>query len=332
MLEMIEKHNCCPICKNKKIEEFEKINIKKEQKLFELLKYNQLSSNWSICTNCNHIFLNPCFDKEVDKKLYGEESIYRKYSINEKTDLEYAKTIDYTIGKGIPHKSHYYLIEKIMKFGKLKKGRVLDFGAGFAPAEGAFESLGFHYEGFEKDKWCNDFAKKIGRNKIFSDNSLIKKNSYDLIYTYQVFEHIKNPLPVIRNLKDTLKENGIFFINVPTLEFSILKFRNLNSKGINCLNWGHYHSYTRNSLRYIFDQLNFKIEKIWIGNGDINIIARKKIYVQKKETQYHNKFISWKLRLKILKFILIPICQPLFYTPINIIKKYLILIKSKLIK
>ena len=329
---MIEYLNCCPICKNKKIEEFEKIKIKNEEKLFELLKHNQLASNWSICNNCNHIFLNPCFDEEVEKKLYGQESVYRKYSINEKTDLEYAKTIDYTIGKTIPHKSHYNLIRKIMQFGKLKKGKVLDFGAGFAAATGAFKSLDFDYEGFETDKWCNDFAKKIGRNKIFSDNSLIKKNWYDLIYTYQVFEHIKNPLPVIRNLKDNLKENGILFINVPTLEFSILKFINLNNKGISCLNWGHYHSYTKNSLRYIFDQLNFKKEKIWIGNGDINIIARKTINKQKKETQYKNKFISWKLRLKILKFVLIPICQPLFYTPSNIIKKYIILIKSKLIK
>ena len=321
---MFEKVNSCPVCSNTSIENFEEIDLKSEKLLFNLLQSDKIyTSKWSICKNCVHIFLNPCFDTNIENRLYKNESIYRKYSIGNRSDLEYAKTVDYTIEKNIPHKFHSNLIRKILDSTNTKVKNVLDFGSGFGAAMKSFEILGLNYFGFETDSWCNDFAKKLKRNKITSNLNELKKSSFDLVYTYQVFEHIKNPENALNLIKELLRENGYLFINVPTIEYSLINFKNLNSKGIKCLNWGHYHSYNKSSLINLLGRFNFEIKKIWVSHGDINVVAINLNNQRKLKLNKTGNLLIWKIRYKILKYILIPIFETIYYKPLNLFKRLL---------
>ena len=73
-----------------------------DKNLFDLLDLIYKLSEWWHCSCCNHVFLNPLFDQIIESRLYGNESIYRKYSIGDKSDTKYLQSIDNTIQTDIP--------------------------------------------------------------------------------------------------------------------------------------------------------------------------------------------------------------------------------------
>ena len=96
--------------------------------LFELFNEKPINSKWSHCFNCNHVFLNPKFSKEIERNLYGEESIYRKYSIGDKTLNEYLELAKIY---STPQSSKFIngILDKLLNELK-KEGKVIKQGRG----------------------------------------------------------------------------------------------------------------------------------------------------------------------------------------------------------
>ena len=295
MLNITEEIKNCPICEESTFSQFIEGHINKE--LFEFFDVKAIKSKWSHCVNCNHVFLNPKFSKEVEIKLYGEESIYRKYSIGNQSLNQYLQTIDNTIGKtGVIHKTHLNNIKKILKYIKLnEKPSVLDFGAGFGAASSAIINQGMIYQGYEMDNFCLDLALKFERN--------VKKNienssNFDLVYSSQVFEHISEPIDAIKNASNFIKMGGYLFINVPTHQYKLFPPKNWGDGGLNCMNWGHFHSYTLESLLYLAETTD-SLEYVasWYSNGDINVIFKKNKDVNKNlKFKYNTKNEIYKIK------------------------------------
>ncbi len=272
---MYFKHlTCCPVCKSKQIRFFTS-EYQTTKKLFELLKINYKKSKWSHCSKCSHVFLNPVFNNIISNKLYGNESLYRIYSIGERKIDEYLLEIDSNLYDMKQHKSPrndlmIRALKKYKKHFKNKPIKFLDFGAGFGAQENFAKSHNLIYQGVEIDKWCLQQAERLGRN-VTSPENLKSSEKYEIVHSWQVFEHISDPNYGIQESLKYLKSNGLYILNVPT--FLITPFNNWDWGGIKALNWGHYHSYSIKSLSYLCTKYSIKIIDFYYSNGDINIIG-----------------------------------------------------------
>ena len=330
----LNKLNECPICQSTHISFFVNENWADRSALFKLLELRYSNSQWYLCLNCTHLFLNPIFSEEIEKRLYSGEGIYRKWSmLNFQNENDYAKTIDNTILTEKSHYNHNKLIKKISKITKGKIKKVLDFGCGFGAAQNAFIKNNFDYLGFETDEWSNKFAKKIGRYGICSDLNIIQDKKIDLIYTYQVFEHISKPNNIFQFLKKFFREDTFFFINVPTIDFNLFKLKNITRKGIEGMNWAHYHSYSVKSLKYLLIRNGFEINNFWLDNGHLNILGK---FIQKKQTNLNTRsylFLKIEYYIQKLKFLFLKnFLAPFIGIPLELTKRLIIRIKNIIIR
>jgi hypothetical protein len=256
---------------------------------------------WSFCTNCTHVFLNPKFSDDFEERLYGKESIYRNISHHGESTFEYMMTIDNTIdGLVKVHKTHFQLFKKISKLIDLDKINFLDFGAGWGSAATAVETHNMFYKGVELDHWCLEQALKLGRNV---KSSFEDYENIDLLYSYQVFEHINNPREVLEKFIHKMKIGSYVFINVPTYEFNLTK--NWSSAGLDALHWFHCQSFSSKSLVYLFELYGFEVVKFWLGDGDVNVLMRKKTSILKKTKKiYQNSIRKKQIELKFHRYLL----------------------------
>jgi hypothetical protein len=123
------------------------------------------------------------------------------------------------------------------------------------------------------------------------------------VFSWQVFEHIQSPNNGITSALNYLKPNGLIGINVPTHEFSY--FNNLTDAGLKCLNWGHYHSFTKNSLKHLFDRNNVSLIDFFYHGGDINVIGRKNFTNTKKNEKIISKYSTKKSKILLSRHIFI---------------------------
>lgn len=309
----------CPICNGSSISFF--ANGASNKELFAMLNIPNAKSSWSHCGDCNHVFLNPKFSRSIEDRLYGKESIYRKHSLGGQTLQAYLETIDNTaFNKGAVHHGHKRNIDKILEVIELKSNStIMDFGAGFGAASSAFIFKGFQYFGFEIDSFCLGIARDLQRN---IQSTVDNGRQFDLVYSSQVFEHISSPGNAIADMAKFAKNDGFVFINVPTHQFTLFPPRNLAKGGVWCMNWGHFHSYTLESLSCLIGGAGcLEVVASWYTNNDVNVLAKKSSakvpsyipgqsysVVSERRRFYFSKYISSNLWL-------------MFHTAKSLIKK-----------
>jgi len=140
----------------------------------------QYDHNYYCCDNCGFIFLdeNKIISSEQEKKQYG-------FHNNSFENSGYVNMFQEFIGKAIlPYRA------------RIKTA--LDFGSGPTPVLAEL----LRQEGFEVDIY----------DKYFSPEEVYLSKKYDLITATEVFEHLKDPLAVLKLLKSHLNQNGILAI------------------------------------------------------------------------------------------------------------------------
>lgn len=263
----------CPICFGPHIRFFS--FGQENADLHRLLGTVVQRSSWWRCTDCNHVFLNPRFSDELESRLYGPESLYRVFSIGEMTIDEYLRTIDNTIGTQAVHAGHLKNLKDIIRRTGTSLGdNVLDFGAGFGAASSAFKKIGIQYLGYEFDDFCLEIARRLNRNVV---RDVVENNRFSLVYSAQVFEHIGFPTQAMKRVSDFLEVDGYAYINVPTHQFGLFPPRNIGMGGVNCMNWGHVHSYTKESLTQLIEATgDLVVVDIWMRGFDVHCLAKKR--------------------------------------------------------
>lgn len=201
------------------------------------------------CNNCKHIFLPVNFSEEEIKKLYTD---YYPRSILDPESYS-------------PHKEQYGLnawLEGI-KASAFRwvppKVKILDIGCGFGETLGYHNNRGCETYGVEVDENVNKIAEKYNLNiKIGFHNPKDYKSGYfDYITLDQVLEHERNPVKLLMNLTENLKENGKIIISCP------------NGNGIGnylfrtkYINWHlpyHLHFFSKKSMKLCASKAGFKI-------------------------------------------------------------------------
>lgn len=113
-----------------------------------------------------------------------------------------------------------YLVKMITKQvarSAKKKPAVLDFGAGMGLYADMLKDEGVTADCLEPDKKLQKMLSKKGY-KVLASADKLKPNSYDVIYSLNVMEHIGDDHKVFKQLTKALKKDGIIIIYVPAFQ------------------------------------------------------------------------------------------------------------------
>lgn len=144
-------------------------------------------------------------NENFDKRYFG--AYYKKYSRDELTKA-------YRWFKG-----WIRLIDQIypVKNGKGKK--ILEVGCGIGAFSKILKERGFTVSSSDISGFIISKAKKLQKGVNFKVENIEKtqgrKSEYDLIFAFEVLEHLKDPKKSMKNLKSRLKEDGVLIFSSP---------------------------------------------------------------------------------------------------------------------
>lgn len=142
-------------------------------------------------------------------------------------------------------------IEKEIKKFNNKSVKILDFGAGLGTFAEVLRARGYKIDCVEKDK---NQAKVLTASgyKVYSDISKVK-TKYDIIYSLNVLEHIKDDSKALTSLRTCLSKNGRIVIFVPA--FMVI-FTKLDVKA------EHYRRYKIKQIKELADNSSLNISDV----------------------------------------------------------------------
>ena len=148
---------------------------------------------------------------------------------------------------------------------------VLDIGCGVGGFLDFAADSGLTIYGFDASHSQIEIAKKRHPNvanaislKQYSD-SIDGDIKFDFITMWDVFELIRDPFPLLADVKRHLAPGGIFFISVPgggpiPTRMKVLKLLKQESAGL--VPWEHVFYHTRRSLKIVFAKAGFQVLKL----------------------------------------------------------------------
>ncbi len=191
----------CPICKSTQIIKKKRYTFvipKNSLKITEVIKKENFLFSVDFCKKCGNLYLYPRFTEE-------EYSII--FSSKNKPYLP-ASVLKQTLGRA--YLNFNFLIQFFNYNSKILP-KVLDYGG----------AAGYMLIPFLKkcDCYLIDYFKYnllkniqyLGRNL----NNVINKFKFDIIMALRVFEHVNDPLNLLKDLTQVLSENGIIYVQVP---------------------------------------------------------------------------------------------------------------------
>ena len=194
------------------------------------------------CTNCGLVRTN-----SLDTKQYDE------YHRDEK---EYTK--DEALFRNIFLKRY----QNIIKYKD--KETILDIGASTGTMLSIFKDAGWDVWGVEPSETAVKVAKKRGikMSQGFFENVKLPPNHFDVVLMNHTFEHVEDPLKVLKKIKRVLKKDGIVYIDVPNFDSWDAQVKGAN--------WGylmpseHTFHYTSETLRKLMEKTGFEV--VWWGS------------------------------------------------------------------
>ena len=259
----------------------------------------KLKESCAVCESKNlHVILNY---KEVplagDFPKYEELSIEQKFPLNilfcENCTLLQTDSIidagvlfkDYRYMSSIGLSKHFtetasWIREKLVPkwyWDNLYNYKALEIGSNDGVLLRPLQDLGMDIIGIDPAENIDKIAKEKGCNTIcdyFNEKSADKYNwhhKFDLIIANNCFAHIENIHSVVEGTKKSLKDNGLFFIEVHYVKPLILSKEWDNIYHEHCMYW------SLNSLKYLFDLHGMSIvyyEEIPIHSGSIRLVVQ----------------------------------------------------------
>ena len=198
----------CPCCRGENFDTILKLDTDKRINLFnEYSKkyYQNFLINFTLekvavakCRSCKHLFY---------KYQPSEAFLEKMYSIHQKNKAK--KPVAAKSTKEIRMKK---VLNKILKTSKSHS--ILDYGSGAGLLKEISESLNLNYFAYEPSKDRNEIK---GNKKVFTNfNELSNTNiKFDIVYMNQVLEHVKNPLSVMKSIKNLCHSETVVYISTP---------------------------------------------------------------------------------------------------------------------
>lgn len=145
----------------------------------------------------------------------------------------------------------------------VKNHKILEIGCGAGSMTAYLHSLGYDIKGIDPSEDLLDYAKKKHPQCKFlrmnGEKLSFKDNSFDVVLSFDVFEHITNSNKHLREVKRVLKKEGYYLLQTPNkltnIPYSIIKDRSFTK-------WKEYHCslQTEKSLKKLFVENGFSIK------------------------------------------------------------------------
>ncbi len=199
--------------------------------------------NTVICKNCGLIRSNPYYDEKTLNDFYNIE--YRELYTFVNNDKEKFFNNQVNIGNKI--------IENIINnFSFTFENKIVyEIGTGMGGILKAFKDRGATIKGVDLGKEYIEIGKSKGLDiEVGSTETLGKYGQADLIILNHVIEHIVNPVDFLMGIKSLLKEDGLLYIAVPTIETIQTNYRN---NIFHYLQNAHVYNFSQETLTYVIE-------------------------------------------------------------------------------
>lgn len=281
MSENFRKRDICPVCGSSDKERILSVSFVDERVWSYLDVFFQgrvpkeivENDRYTVvrCMNCHLLYQEHILDDRNMNLLYEEwispeESLRKKKSADIKLFMRYAREIE-NIAKTLGKRPNQI--------------DVLEYGTGWGYWANLAQAFGFCVTGVELSRTRQEFCRKKGL-RIIEDISREKIESYDYIYSNQVFEHLAYPGAVIKELAKVLKRNGILHIQVPSARGVVKRLKSTQWKAQNdaVAPLDHINCFDHKSLKALADQAGLKLSRTLRWPRLSNMISSIRNHVQ----------------------------------------------------
>lgn len=171
--------------------------------------------------------------------------------------------------------------------------RVLDLGSGFGKTKAQFEALNpeLTWNGIDISRRWDRRDRPLARaSKKYNGVRIpFRRNTFDMVFSKQVFEHVRHPEPLLRDIRRVLKPGGVFAGSVSSMEpfhmasmfcFSPHGWKTINAdagltvtflgSGIDALSLGlwHFNRTAQQGKPFLQSNLNTAIDTL-VERGDM---------------------------------------------------------------
>lgn len=271
---------------------------------FNLIKKGVRDNNDLSVLSCNN-----CGLVSLDSFNHIDENFYENSNMHS-TKVDISNWLKET--EKDDNRRYLYLLEKI------KNKKILDFGAGNGGFLFKAKEVANDVFGIEPEIQFKSFFKK-NKLKILKSLEDLNDEKFDLITAFHVFEHLKDPLDILKNLKPHLAEKGQIIIEVPNSDDVLLSF--YNTKPFSDFTYWSQHLFLFNekTLTDLIEKSEFKINYIkqiqryplsnhlhWLSKGLPNGQNNYTIFNNKKLNDEYEKILK---REKICDTLLVSIIK-----------------------
>ena len=204
----------CPICNSK--------NINIEYKNVNDIEHRVAKGNFNYykCLDCEAIFIYPMPKLEEISSFYGDS--YQCHStIKKKRKNKFKELIKRYLGflflDRSVEKNFYRIFKRIDK--PIKNIKVLEYGCGNCSTliilKDKFNLKTEQISGIDCSKNAIDICKQNGINAKHLCSIKDINDKFDIIYSFQVLEHLQNPKEFIEEGYSRLLDNGILYLQFP---------------------------------------------------------------------------------------------------------------------
>ena len=200
------------------------------------------------CVRCGLVFVHPQPSDEEMARLYFEGY--------------------YGEGRGRSFLSRFFsrvesllYRERVWKIARLRKeGRILDVGCGDGKFLEAMKHRGWVGYGVETSRVGAEVARFKRGLEVFNGELVARKfesGFFDVVTLWQVLEHVRDPLRILREVGRILKEDGLLYVSAPNIESFQAKFGGCR--------WFHFdvprhlYHYSPRTLKGMLEQSGFKV-------------------------------------------------------------------------
>jgi SAM-dependent methyltransferase len=213
------------------------------------------------CKSCSLMYTSPRI-KAPEEVYWGSTDKY----------LEEARVIF----KGLkPHHRDVNYEEELDQIAKYKpSGRFLDVGCNMGFLLRKVKERGWEAVGVEPSPSLSKLATDAWKVKVH--NCFLDKmpkeetGAFDVVALSDVFEHITEPQPFLKQVKRLMKDDGILYVKVPNGRFSLFKQRVTERLGRKPAagiwdSYEHVVHYTDETIRKMLEKCGFDVIEVTFG-------------------------------------------------------------------
>ena len=152
-----------------------------------------------------------------------------------------------------------------------KKQRILEVGSGTGHLARYLTDRGYHIVGTEINRQYIDFAKErfgISLLEMKGENLQLKNKTFDVVLSFDVFEHIINTDEHLKEVRRVLKPHGYYLLSTPNkwtnIPFEIISKKSLfGYKKYHC----SLHNYWQIKKRFNYNGFSIRFIDILVANN-----------------------------------------------------------------